>query len=62
MAGSVLKATAGQPAGVEGKYALRPLTRSGRGTAQLNSAGRVWLLADLLLAQRQGGAAGAAGG
>lgn len=51
---SVLKSTANQPAGVEGKYALRPLTRSGGVTAQLNPAGRVWVLADLLHARRLG--------
>lgn len=52
--GSAIQATATQPPGVEGKYALRPLTRSGGVTAQLNPAGRVWLLADLLHARRAG--------
>ena len=52
--GSALRATATQPAGIEGKYALRPLTRSGGVTAQLNPAGRVWLLADVQHARRLG--------
>lgn len=52
--GSALRVSASQPPGVEGKYALRPLTRSGGVTLQLNPAGRVWLLTDLLHARRAG--------
>jgi iron complex outermembrane receptor protein len=52
--GSLLRLESVRTAGLEGKYALRPLTQSAGLTAQVGEGGPLWLLVDLGHAKRVG--------
>jgi len=51
---AALRATTERGAGLEGKYALRPLTRSAGATVQVTPSPRLWVLADIVHARRSG--------